>query len=204
MSLATYTDLLASVASWANKTDMTAVIPDFVTIAEGRIARDLRIRKQITTTTLTASTSTRNVALPTDWLEFENVSVDGDPETPLQYVTIEHLDARYPEGGTASKPFVYTIEGDNLLLGPAPDSAYTINCIYYARFPALVTYSTNWLFTNHPSIYLYACLREAYLFMMNDDRAAHYDALYTRNVKDLQTIDDRATHSGSALRVKAI
>lgn len=204
MALATYSDLIASIAAWANKTDMAAVIPDFVTIAEGRISRDLRLRKQITTSTLTASTLTRNAALPADWLEFENVSVDGTPETPLQYVTIEHMDAKYPEGGQSSKPFVYTIEGDNMLLGPAPDSAYTINVIYYARFGSLATNSTNWLLTNHPSIYLYACLREAFLYMMNDERAAHWDAMYQRNVKDLQMVDDRATHSGSALRVKAI
>lgn len=204
MALASYSDLLASVAAWANKTDMGAVIPDFVTIAEGRIARDLRLRKQITTTTLTASVLTRSIALPTDWLESENVSVDGTPESPLQYVTIEHMDAKYPEGGYSTKPFVFTIEGDNMILGPSPDSAYTINMIYYARFPALLTNGTNWLLTNHPSIYLYACLREAYMYMYNDERAAHYDALYTRNVKDLQMVDDRATHSGSALRVKRV
>src|SRR3954471_22204853 len=108
MALANYTDLLASVASWMNRTDLGSVIPDFVTIAEGRIARDLRVRKQLTSTTLSTSASTRLVALPTDWLEFENVSIAGSPETPAQYVTIEHMDAKYPEGGWSSRPFVFT------------------------------------------------------------------------------------------------
>ncbi len=150
------------------------------------------------------SSSSRNVALPTDWLEFENVSIDGTPETPLQYVTIEHMDAKYPEGGWSGKPFVFTIEGENLLLGPTPDIAYTINAIYYARFPALLTAGTNWLLTNHPSLYLYACLREAALFVMNDERAAHWEKLFQMNVDSLQMVDDRATHSGSALRVKQV
>jgi len=44
MSLANYTDLLASVATWLNRTDLTSVIPDFVTLAEERIARDLAER----------------------------------------------------------------------------------------------------------------------------------------------------------------
>lgn len=204
MALATYTDLLASVANWMNRTDLTTVIPDFVTIAEGRISRDLRLRKQITTTTLTGSASTRNVALPTDWLEFENVSLDGTPETPLKYVTIEHMDAKYPEGGFSGKPFVFTIEGDNMLLGPMPDAVYIVNAIYYARFPALATSGTNWLLTNHPSIYLYSCLREAAAYTMNDERVAHWDKLYQMNVQNLQGVDDRATHSGSALRVSVV
>jgi hypothetical protein len=204
MALATYTDLLASVASWMNRTDLTTVIPDFVTIAESKIARDLRLRKQITSTTLTASTTTRAIALPTDWLEFEDLTVAGTPETPLQYVNKEHMDAKYPEGGWSSRPFVFTIEADNMYLGPVPDSAYTINVLYYARFSALATASTNWLLTNHPNVYLYACLREGAFFRKDEKEAMQWDGLYKQEVNNLQDVDDRSSHSGSALRVKVV
>ena len=204
MSLASYTDLLASVASWMNRTDLTAVIPDFVTIAESKIAKDLHLRKQLTSGTLTTLTTTRAVALPTDWIEFSSVTVGSNPPNTCQYVTPEHLDTKYPEDGYSGRPFVYSIEGDNVLFGPTPDDAYTVNIDYLARFPALATDSTNWLLTNHPNIYLYACLREGAFFTKDGAGAVQWDGLYKQEVKALQTDDDRATHSGSALRVKKV
>lgn len=204
MALASYTDLLASVATWMNRTDLTAVIPDFVTIVESKLSRDLRLRKQVTSTTLSTLTTTRAVALPTDWLEFENVSIAGSPETACQYVTIEHMDAKYPESGSSARPFVYTIEADNILFGPTPDAVYTVNVLYYARFPGLAANSTNWLLTNHPNLYLYACLREGSFFIKDEEAAVRWDSLYKQEVANLQAADDRSTHSGTMLRVKAI
>lgn len=208
MSLATYTDLLASVASWMNRTDLTAVIPDFVTIVEGRLARDLRVRMQLVTSTLTTLTTTRNVALPADWLEFENVSIAGatatDQETPCQYVNIEHMDAKYPQMGPSGRPYVYSIEGQNVLFGPQPDSTYTVNIMYYARLPGLAANSTNWLMTNYPNAYLYGCLREGAFFTKDAAGAAQWDGLYKQEIKNVQDTDDRATHSGTVLRVKQV
>lgn len=204
MALASYSDLLASVASWMNRTDLTAVIPDFVTIAESRIARDLRLRKQLVSSTMTTSTTTRAVALPSGWLEFTSVNIDGDPSTVCQVVTTEHLDAKYPEEGFSGRPFVYAIEGDYALFGPTPDDTYTVNVDYYARFGALATDGTNWLLTNHPNVYLSACLAQGCLFTMNQEGAAQWNAVYRSEIADLQKHDDMATHSGSALRVKAV
>jgi hypothetical protein len=202
MALASYSDLLASVASWMNRTDLTAVIPDFVAIAEGRIANDLRIRQQITSSTLTTVAGTQTVTLPTDYLEFENVAIDGTPETPCQVATKEHIDANYPAGGASGRPVVFTIVGNSILFGPTPDAVYTVNIDYYGRFDPLSVAPSNGLLTYQPNLYLYACLREAALFVRDDERASHWDALYLGVVKTLTNIDDNATHSGSALRVK--
>lgn len=202
MALANYTDLLASVASWMNRTDLTAVIPDFVTIAESRIARDLRIRKQLVTDTLTTSTTTRAVTLPSDWLEFSSLTIDGTPSTILQAVTTEHLNANYPEGGWSGKPIVFATEGDSVLFGPLPDAAYTVNIEYFARFASLATDSTNWLMTNHPKVYLSACMAEAATFTFDKQGAAEWNAIYKGEIAELQRDDDDAVHSGSVLRVK--
>lgn len=204
MALSTYTDLQASVASWAHRSDLAALIPDFVTLAEARISRDLRLRKQIVSTVLTCAANVQTVALPADWLENENVSVVASPERQLTYVTIEHLDSRYPSGGFSGLPAVFTIEGDSLLFGPIPDAAYSINMIYYARFPTLLSNATNWLLTNHANIYLFATLIEAFFYTQDPDQVALYTARYNEGIKQLQDQDDRATHSGSALRVKVI
>jgi hypothetical protein len=203
MALANYADLQASVAAWAHRTDLVAIIPDFVTMAEARISRDLRIRKQITSSTLVTVANTQSVALPTDWLEFENVSVATSPSVQLTYVPVEHIDANFSSSYTDT-PSCFTIEGDNILFAPTPDAAYNITAIYYARFPSLITNSTNWLMTNHPNIYLFACLIEVYSYLRNADAAQLYLQRYQSELAQLQNVDDRATHSGSALRVKVV
>jgi hypothetical protein len=204
MALATYTDLQASIANWAHRSDLTAVIPDFVTLAEARISRDLRLRKQIAMTTATTTAGVQAVALPADWLEFENISAQGSPERQLTYVPIEHLDSRFPSGGYSGMPVFYTIEGDSLLLGPIPDTVYTLNIVYYARFPSLLTTATNWLMTNHPNIYLFATLIETMFFSQNTEQLQLFTQRYEAELTQLQNVDDRSTHSGSSLRVKTI
>lgn len=203
-STQTYTGLLAQIALWMNRNDLGAVIPSFVALAESRIARDLRIRKQIFTTGITASTTTRAVALPTDWLELVNLSITSVTAPSIQYMTLDQLDAKFPEGGCSGQPYYYTINGDNVLFGPTPDSAYPIDVIYYARFPSLSVVESNWLYTNHPSIYLYGCLREGALFVKDSKSAAEWDGLFKNEVKSLQDDDDEATHSGSVLVVKTL
>ncbi|MDA1189408.1 MAG: hypothetical protein O2854_07010 [Chloroflexi bacterium] len=42
MALTTWTELKASLADWTNRTDLTAVIPDFITLAEAAFTKELR------------------------------------------------------------------------------------------------------------------------------------------------------------------
>lgn len=203
MALANYADLQASIANWVHRTDLTAVIPDFVAMAESRISRDLRLRRQITTGTLQCVAGVQTVNIPDDWLEFENLSVEANPSRQLVYVPVEHIDAKY-NSADSGVPAVFTIEGSQILLGPKPDSNYVLDNIYYARFPSLITNSTNWLMTNHPNVYLFSALIEAFMFVQNAEQASVFTQRYMQSIQDLQAQDDRATHSGSALRVKVI
>ena len=201
----TYAGLLASVAQWLERTDMTTVIPDLVTLAEARIARDLRLRTQITTTTSTTTANTESIALPTGWLEFENLSLKTTPGRSLVYETPEQLESRFPTGYGTGRPAAYTIVGTNLILAPIPNDAYPVEMVFYKKFDTLASAGTNWLITNYPSIYLNACLAEASAFLDQDDaRIARWEAKYRAEVKSLSTTDDTAIRSGSTLRVRAI
>lgn len=204
MSLATYADLKTSVAAWLKRSDLTAIIPDFVALAEARIARDLRLRRQITSADLSLAAGVQGVDLPADWLEFENVTLNGNPSRQLTYVNIEHLDSRYPSSYTG-QPAVYTLEGNQILFGPTPDAAYTAGVFYYAKFaPFVDDTDTNWLLTNHPSIYLFACLAEAAPYLVDDQRSVLWEGKYAKDMNELQASDDMAMFSGTALRVRTI
>lgn len=198
----TATGLKASIASWLHRSDLASVMDDLITLAEERISTDLLLRTQLTEATLTTVAGTQDIALPTDWIEVENLSL-ASPVRQLTYVNIEHLDAKYPSDATGM-PAVYTIEGNELYFGPCPDSAYPVSCWYYAKFPSLLTNATNELLTDYPSIYLWACLAESAPFTQDDSRTALFESKYQAAVKKATMRDDSATHSGSALRVRRI
>jgi hypothetical protein len=205
MALTTYGGLKTAVASWLKRSDLTSNIPDLISLAEARIARDLRIRAQISFDTLTTSKSVDYVTLPSDFLEVENISLEGDFERPLTYETPEQLDARFPLGSQYDRPAAYTIIGSRIVFGPAPDAAYSIKFTYYARFDALsADADTNWILTNHPSVYLFAALAEAAPFILDDERATLWEAKYQADMKSLQDADDESLRSGSVLRVRYV
>lgn len=205
MALANYNDLLAAVASWMDRTDLTSVIPDFITVAESRIARDLRIRKQISTTALTTTAGSQSVTLPTDFLELENITLTStSPPATLSVITPEILDRKYPKNYQTGQPMVYALLGDYLKLGPTPDAEYTVSIDYYARFSALSSTSTNWLMTNHPMVYLAGALCEGWLYLQDAEKLAIWDQRYRSEVSQLQDADDDSLRSGSAMRVRTL
>ena len=63
MAFTTYTELKASVADYLARTDLTAQIPDFITLAEKRLKRDLRIRQMLKVVTATMTAADATVAL---------------------------------------------------------------------------------------------------------------------------------------------
>ena len=47
MALTTYNELKTSLADWLNRQDLTSTIPDFISLAEAQIERQLRTRQMI-------------------------------------------------------------------------------------------------------------------------------------------------------------
>ena len=45
MAITNYTELKSSLADWLNRSDLTTVIPDFITLAESQFNREIRNRK---------------------------------------------------------------------------------------------------------------------------------------------------------------
>lgn len=203
MSLSTYSDLQTSIANWLNRSDLTGNIPDFITLAEARIARDLRLRSQVTTATITTTGGVQSAALPDGWLEFENVTVVSSPDIQLTYVNIQYLDSKFPNNDYTGVPRVYSIEGSTILFGPVPDGVYAVSTLYYKRLDPLSTTPTNWLLTNHPGIYLWAALAESAPFLNDDKRALTWEMKYQAEKNALQMADTSGQFSGSALRVRA-
>jgi hypothetical protein len=201
MALATYTDLQASVASWLSRADLTDQIPDFIALAESAIGTDVRLRDQLTVTTLATVASQEYVALPTDWLEFKYIKHAG---TALTYLPPDRIRGQNEAPGyySSAQMMNYSIEGSRLLLSPAPAAVITLDVSYYAKLPALSATPTNYLLTKYPQIYLYKALANASRFLMDDQRAMYWDSQYEAEVQKAHGADLRALSSGSPLTVR--
>ena len=202
MAISTYSELQTAVANWLDRDDLTARIPEFITLCEARFNRSLRIRAMETldiSVDTVAGTST--VALPTGYVQMRDISLITSPLTQLQYLTPEIMN-RLNSGSLTGKPETYTIIANNILFGPTPDSAYDISMLYYKTFDALTDAApTNWVITNAPDVYLYGALLEAEPFLMNDQRVQLWATALTQSITTLQEQDNKDRHSGSALRV---
>jgi hypothetical protein len=209
MALSTFTELKDAVADWLDRSDLTARIPDFITLAETRINRELRIRPMEVRSTMTTTSGSQYFNLPGGYIQMRNIQLNTNPVTPLEYITPEMMDRLYGSS-TTGKPRAYTLIGDEIQLSPIPDSAYSLEMAFYEKFTPLGdgatggTVTSNWLTLNAPDVLLYGALLEAEPFIKNDERVPVWLNGYSNAIDKLQKADARDRHSGSAMRVRNI
>lgn len=199
MALSSYSELKSTVASYLARNDLTAVIPDFIRLAEERLRRDLRIRQMLVVATANTTGGDSTVGLPTDFLEMRDIHVNLNPVVQLSY---KAPNAFYSSGksGLSGKPTEYTVLASEFQLAPIPDAAYTLQMLYYAK-PALLSDSnaSNVFLANCPDALLYAALGEAEPYLMNDARLQTWAALYERAITAINTSDQSSEYGGQPM-----
>lgn len=179
-----YATLQADVADWLNKSNLTARIPSFIKHAELRLGRDFDVPAMFSRATLNFSAGTPYADLPANTVAVLAAYIDGDTDTPLNYMTVDQLIEQYPIS-TSGKPRVYTVlgkEGTNLLemmVGYNPDSAYSVMAHLRKTIPVLSgSVSQNYWTDNMEDLLLYGSLIAAEPFLRRDSRIATWKALY--------------------------
>jgi hypothetical protein len=205
MALTTYTELKSSLADWLNRTDLTSVIADFISLAEAQMERQLRTRQMIVRANATFAAAAEYGTVPDDFMEVKSIKLDTNPVTSLTFQTIEAMDqlsnTTYLSSG---KPLYFTVVGNQFRLLPIPDGAYTADLVYYAKLTKLSsTVATNWLLTQAPDVYLYGALLQAAPYLQDDARISVWSSLYLAGLDQLQVADDRGSTSGGALLARA-
>lgn len=202
MALTTYAELKTSIADYLVRTDLTSVIPDFITLAEAKFNRVFRTRDMLTRNT-SFSIDAEFVTLPTDYREMKRFVLTGtNPVTVMEYLTPERLDDKKAEFGSATgAPIYYTIIGTKIQVAKSPDQTYTAELSYFASLTALSS-AVNWLYTKHPDVYLYGALLEASPYLKDDPRIPVWGGLLDAAVEAVKLEDERAVHSGGTLRMQ--
>ena len=88
MALDNFTNLKASIADWLNRSDLTNVIPDFISLAEAQLNRELRHYKQ--QEKATALIDTQYSATPPDWLQTVRFHLNDDNATLFLFLIVLH------------------------------------------------------------------------------------------------------------------
>lgn len=197
MSLSTYSDLKSAITSWCyGRTDIAAVADDFIDLTEADINTGvldpatggtvkLRTRDMETTTSLTPD-SNGQATIPTDYLEFRQVTSTNNPRRNLMLISASMAEEKYPFR-ESDLPNNFTIIGTKIQVLPVSTTA--ISLVYYAKITALSdSNTTNWLLTAKPNVYLFGCLRHACAWMA-DDREQIYLGKFIEGIRTYNDSD---------------
>jgi hypothetical protein len=192
----TYTTLLAEVANYLSRSDLTSIIPTFVQLAQARINRDVRAKAMQTKNTSVTINAEYEDA-PTDFLEVASFYLTSTtPRKPLEFMDMDTMTRDY---NTTGEPKYYSVVGTQFRFAPTPPGDYTATLVYYAKPATLATTTqeTNSLFPSvAPDLYLYASLLEAESYIQNDPRLATWSEAYQRGVESLNAAQKNSRHGG--------
>ena len=201
--ISTYEQLQTAVKNWSKRADLDALIPDFIRLSELRVNRNLRIRKMETRQQTGTVAGQAYYGLPTNYMQMRSFKLNTTPLTDLDYLTPERMDTVWA-GSHQGQPKAYTIVGDEIRLGPTPDSIYTMEMLFWQKPVSLSDSApTNFMLTANPDALLYGALIELCSYSENDKGVMKWTQLFNEAVNAVQIEDDRDRASGGALQVRA-
>ena len=192
-----YSQLKSNIADFLNRSDLTAVIPTFIDLAEAQMERPLRVRQMIGRST--APIDTQYSALPSDFLEAKTLKLtSANPIQPLDFLTPEQMDDRDQiQSSAPGMPKYFTIIGNQIRVSPSPDATYTAELVYFAKLAKLSDSNTsNWLLASSPDAYLYGALMQAAPYLKDDERVAVWGTLYNTAIESIKFADQGGSASG--------
>ena len=157
MALANYTDLQATALDWMTRAGSAAHVaaaPDWITLAEARLNRELGAVE--TDATLTGVLGSRRIDISAVSI-VQPVALFLAPSGSDEQLLTPKADGTFVYLNDSGRPRFWAIDGTNIDFDCPLDEAYPFRLRYRQRFN-LATSSTNWLLTNHPDVYLAATL----------------------------------------------
>ena len=203
MALNTFTALKASVADFLNRDDLTAVIPDFISLAEAQINRDVRHWKMEARSSGQQDPSDEYMQIPADWVETIRLHLTGSGTSVVNLISRDAMaDKRQGDNDTSGTPMYYTHADGQFQLYPTPNATTDFELHYYQKIPSLISNSDNWLLLDSPDVYLYGALLHSAPYLAEDERVAIWAQMYSASVARLNEASELARYSGSGLKLK--
>jgi len=189
-----YSELVSAIQDYTENTFSAADINIFIKQAEQRIYNTVQLpalRKNVTGNT---TASNKYLAAPSDWLatfSMAIVSASGSYSYLLNK-DVNFIRAAYPAPTDTGAPEYYALFDQNtFILGPTPNSSYTVELHYFYYPESIVTANTTWLGNKFDSALLSGSLLEAYTYRKGESvMVALYKQRYDEALALLKQLGD--------------
>jgi len=198
----TYSELVIAVSDYCENTFPTVDMNIMIKQAEQRIYNTVQIANLRANVTGTITTGNPYLSAPNDFLSTYSLAViSGSDYLYLLNKDVNFMREAYPSTAVAyrGKPKHYSIFGPqsnavtelSFLLGPTPDTTYSVELHYYYYPESIVTASTTWLGDNFDSALLNGTMVEAIRYMKGEaDMVKFYQDMYVQSITLLKNLGD--------------
>ena len=188
LDISDYTTLKNALQPWLDReddTDITTKLSLFVKLAEGHLNR--RIKAVETDTALTGTVNSRS--LTTSSLSIVEPLALWRLEDGDEHEVTKKRDGTFAYDGDSGRPGFWAIDASfsRIDMDRPLDQAYSFRFRYVERFALSDSVTTNWLLTNHPDVYLAACLYEGFNYLQSDSDVAKWKVIRDEGVSDVRT-----------------
>ena len=189
-----YSGLTANIEDICEKTFTAAQLTMFVQQAEQKIYNTVQFPALRKNSTGIITASDKYLGVPTDFLWVYSLAVV-DSSSDYHFLInkdVNFIREAYPNAAVESLPKHYAYFDDNFfIVGPTPDSNYTVELHYGYYPPSIVTAGTSWLGDDFDSALLNGALVEAIRFMKGEpDMVQLYQSMYMQAMTLLQNLAD--------------
>ena len=153
----------------------------------------------------TLSATNQTIDYPSDALELKGALyiIEDDCRNTLTQVSEEDLKTRYEDIDSTvdGKPqYFYITPSNTVYFDVIADEDYAIKGTYYERLELTNSVTSNWILTNFPFLYLYACLSFAAVMIEDDPR--RYEAMYEHQLTTARKRENRTNRASGPRRVR--
>lgn len=188
MALATYDDLKTALADWLERSDLAGRAADFITLAEARLNRELRLAVMESEASLIAEPGARTLDLPADCREALGLwREDGALRTPMRYRPAGLM----PHSDQGGRPDYWSLEGGKIRLERpcAAETGFILRQV--GRLQLSAEAPTNAVLAEHPDLYLFAALAEACPYLRDGEMAGHFGVRFEMALAQARSADAR-------------
>lgn len=199
MAFNNFSNLKADIQRRSKRNDVSdADVEGYIQQAEAEMYNNehapLRIRAMESRQRASASTSSRFLALPDDFLEMRALHIVADSgNADVKYMAPELMYV----SGASGKPQFFTVTSQ-IEFDKTPDSAYVVEMSLLTKLTALSTSNTtNSVLTQSPNIYLFGALWALFNDVQEYDISQMYYERFIGAIKGINKTDKRGRHGPS-------
>jgi len=185
-----YNSLVENVQQYMERDDagFVAQIPSLISIAESRIASELKTYLQLIVVETTVVSGQTVISKPVRWRKTASMKINGQP------VLLRSQDyiAQYQSESANGQPLYYAdYDYDNWAIAPRSDATYPLEICYYSEIQPLDNANQQNLFTREtPQLMLYGTLLAAQGYLKALDKLEVWKGYYSDALKSVKSEDN--------------